>query len=122
MFTRRFTLLLTAALIGAALPRAVAAPADGEILMASWPCLSPDGKTLVFEWRDDLWSVPAAGGLAERLTAHPARDSFPTYSPDGKVFQIEYATKAVDNSGCGARCSLRARRRQRSACLTPQPY
>jgi 20S proteasome subunit alpha 7 len=23
-----------------------------------------------------------------------------TYSPDGKVFQIEYATKAVDNSGC----------------------
>jgi len=27
-----------------------------------------------------------------------------TYSPDGKVFQIEYATKAVDNSGCACCC------------------
>lgn len=85
MFTRRFTLLLTAALIGAGALRAGAAAESGEILMASWPCLSPDGQTVAFEWRDDLWSVPAAGGLAERLTAHPARDSFPIYSPDGKT-------------------------------------
>ena len=53
--------------------------------MASWPALSPDGKRIAFEWRDDLWSVPVEGGLAERLTAHPARDSFPHYSPDGKT-------------------------------------
>mgnify|MGYP002775793297 FL=1 len=25
--------------------------------------------------------------------------SVTTFSPDGRVFQIEYATKAVDNSG-----------------------
>ncbi|WP_193211960.1 S41 family peptidase [Luteolibacter marinus] len=61
-----------------------AAPDPGEILMASWPTLSPDGKFVAFEWRDDLWSVPVGGGLAERLTAHPARDSFPHYSPDGE--------------------------------------
>jgi tricorn protease len=87
MFTRRFILHLTTILLGlaAASPRVFAASADGEILMASWPCLSPDGKTLVFEWRDDLWSVPTTGGLADRLTAHPARDSFPRFSPDGKT-------------------------------------
>ncbi|RYD42086.1 MAG: hypothetical protein EOP83_33135, partial [Verrucomicrobiaceae bacterium] len=61
------------------------APDPGEITMASWPSLSPDGKTIAFEWRDDLWSAPVAGGMAERLTAHPARDSFPVYAPDGKT-------------------------------------
>jgi len=71
--------LLTAAATGQA------APDPGEITMASWPSLSPDGKTIAFEWRDDLWSVPVAGGMAERLTAHPARDSFPVYAPDGKT-------------------------------------
>jgi tricorn protease len=85
MFTRRFILTLSAVLLGATVPAAAQGSADGEILMASWPCLSPDGKTVVFEWRDDLWSVPTTGGQAERLTAHPARDSFPAYSPDGKT-------------------------------------
>jgi len=85
MPARRFSALLSAAILAAVQPAAWAAPAEGEVLMASWPTLSPDGKTVVFEWRDDLWSVPAKGGLAERLTAHPARDSFPRYSPDGKT-------------------------------------
>ena len=35
-----------------------------------------------------------------------------TYSPDGKVFQIEYACKAVDNSGCVARPSPPLRRQE----------
>ncbi|TAE73119.1 MAG: PDZ domain-containing protein [Verrucomicrobia bacterium] len=83
MFYRRLTNTLSAALLFAALPGSPAVAASGEILMASWPCLSPDGKSLVFEWRDDLWSSPADGGLAKRLTAHPARDSFPMFSPDG---------------------------------------
>ena len=60
-----------------------ASPGAG-IRLVSFASLSPDGKTLAFEWRDDLWSVPSTGGVAERLTAHPARDSFPNFSPDGK--------------------------------------
>jgi len=55
-----------------------------KIRLAERPCLSPDGKTIVFSWRDDLWSVPAGGGRAHRLTAHPAADRYPCFSPDGK--------------------------------------
>jgi C-terminal processing protease CtpA/Prc/Tol biopolymer transport system component len=57
----------------------------GKIQMTSWPCLSPDGKMVAFEWRDDLWSAPSSGGRATRITAHPARDSYPQFSPDGKT-------------------------------------
>lgn len=47
------------------------------------PAVSPDGKTLLFAWQDDLWSVPIAGGQAVRLTVHPAREGSPVWSPDG---------------------------------------
>ena len=59
--------------------------AAGEVLMTSWPCVSPDGKQVVFEWREDLWSCPTEGGRATRITAHPARDSYPHFAPDGKT-------------------------------------
>ncbi|MBB5350617.1 tricorn protease [Haloferula luteola] len=62
-------------------------PADstGEIIMTSWPCVSPDGRKVAFEWRDDIWSCSIDGGRATRITAHPARDSYPRFSPDGKT-------------------------------------
>jgi tricorn protease len=53
------------------------------IRLANNPALSPDGKTLAFDWDGDIWSVPAAGGVARRLTQHPARDREPRFSPDG---------------------------------------
>jgi hypothetical protein len=50
-----------------------------------------------------------------------------TYSPDGKVFQIEYAAKAVDASGCvrvlrararcGRRCAAQPRANPRALCV-----
>ncbi|MFN3653617.1 MAG: S41 family peptidase [Armatimonadota bacterium] len=49
-----------------------------------YPSLSPDGKQIAFTYRSDLWTVPAEGGRAERITAHPARDIQPVYTPDGK--------------------------------------
>jgi tricorn protease len=54
------------------------------IRLANHPALSPDGATLVFDWDGDIWSVPTAGGVARRLTSHPARDREPAFSPDGK--------------------------------------
>ena len=52
--------------------------------LPSDPTLTPDGQTVAFSWRGDLWTVPVAGGEAVRLTAHPDRDTQPRYSPDGK--------------------------------------
>ena len=50
----------------------------------AWPTLSPDGNTIVFEWCDDLWRASVEGGEAIRLTTHPARDTRPHFTPDGK--------------------------------------
>lgn len=55
-----------------------------SVQLARDPALSPDGTTLAFAWRGDLWSVPVAGGRALRLTQHSADESQPAYSPDGK--------------------------------------
>lgn len=38
---------------------------------------------VVFVSEDDLWSVPAGGGVAHRLTANPGSVTFPALSPDG---------------------------------------
>src|SRR5919204_4976567 len=41
------------------------------------------GETVVFTSEDDLWTVPADGGVARRLTASPGVVSGPFFSPDG---------------------------------------
>ncbi len=57
--------------------------ADESVQLANNPCLSPDGKTLYFDYRDDIWSVPTDGGVASRLTHSPGKDTHPICSPDG---------------------------------------
>lgn len=46
-----------------------------------YPTLHHD--SLVFVCEDDLWTVPAAGGIARRLTSNPGQASLPALSPDG---------------------------------------
>jgi tricorn protease len=48
------------------------------------PALAPDRKEIAFVSGGDIWTVPAAGGTASLLVSHPANESRPLYSPDGK--------------------------------------
>lgn len=48
------------------------------------PSLSPDRKEIAFVSGGDIWSVPASGGTASLLISHPANESRPLFSPDGK--------------------------------------
>ena len=55
------------------------------------PSLSPNGATVVFTWRGDLWSAPATGGNATRLTSNPATEMRSGFTPDGTriIFESE---------------------------------
>src|SRR5213082_2128553 len=48
------------------------------------PGISPDGATIAFVSGGDIWEVPARGGDARLLVSHPATESRPLYSPDGR--------------------------------------
>jgi tricorn protease len=48
-------------------------------------CPAIHKETIVFTSEDDLWSVPAEGGVARRLTANLGTISHPFFSPNGKT-------------------------------------
>lgn len=48
------------------------------------PAISPDGQTIAFTYKGDIFTVPVEGGLAHQLTSNQAYDSNPIWSPDGK--------------------------------------
>jgi tricorn protease len=48
------------------------------------PAMAPDGSEIAFVSGGDIWTVPAAGGEARLLVSHPANESRPLYSPDGR--------------------------------------
>ncbi|HMO79384.1 MAG TPA: S41 family peptidase [Pyrinomonadaceae bacterium] len=48
------------------------------------PSLSPDRKEIAFVSGGDIWTVPAEGGIAQLLISHPANESRPLFSPDGR--------------------------------------
>ena len=73
-------LILSAALLAASL----ASQAQQGPLWMRYPAISPDGSTIAFAYKGDLYCVPATGGEARQLTTHAAYDSQPIWSPDGK--------------------------------------
>lgn len=73
-------LILSTALLAASL----ASQAQQGPLWMRYPAISPDGSTIAFAYKGDLYCVPANGGEARQLTTHAAYDSQPIWSPDGK--------------------------------------
>src|SRR5262245_48393668 len=58
--------------------------ANNSPLWLRYPAISPDGQTLLFEYKGDIWSVPAAGGNAIPLTLSESYEFAPVWSHDGK--------------------------------------
>lgn len=62
----------------------LAAAAQEQPLWMRYPAISPDGETIVFSYKGDLFCVPTTGGSARQLTTNAAYDSQPIWSPDGQ--------------------------------------
>ena len=64
-------------------------------LWLRYPAISPDGQTLLFEYKGDIWSVPAAGGNAIPLTLSESYEFAPVWSHDGK--SVAFASDRYGN-------------------------
>jgi tricorn protease len=66
------------------------APAADEARLLRFPAVH--GDRVAFCYAGDLYTVPASGGVARRLTGHDGYEMFPRFSPDGKLlaFTAQY--------------------------------
>ena len=46
--------------------------------------ISPDGSTIAFTYKGDIFTVPSGGGEARQITSLGHYDTSPIWSPDGK--------------------------------------
>lgn len=67
------------------------------VIFARGLALSPDGKSLAFTWAGDIWSAASEGGVAKRLTVHPAEDADACWSPDGHLLAFSSNRNGADN-------------------------
>lgn len=63
---------------------ALTVAAQQNPLWMRYPAISPDGSSIAFTYKGDIYKVSANGGEARQLTSNAAYDSHPVWSPDGK--------------------------------------
>lgn len=77
-------------------PSPAAAPAaDNVPTWLRYPAISPDGTTVVFVYKGDIYRAPSDGGVAALLTLHEAHETGPVWSHDGK--SIAFASDRYGN-------------------------
>lgn len=59
--------------------------AQETALWMRYPVISPDSKTIAFNYKGDVYTVSSEGGKATQLTTNPAYDGYPVWSPDSKT-------------------------------------
>ena len=69
--------------------------ASNNPLWLRYSAISPNGKTIVFEYQGDLYKVASEGGQAVALTSNKAYDFNPVWSPDSKT--IAFASDRYGN-------------------------
>ena len=57
--------------------------AQTDALWMRYTAISPDGKTIAFTYKGDIYTVASLGGQAVQLTTHAGYDTHPVWSPDG---------------------------------------
>lgn len=77
------TLLLMVALLAAVGMADPGAQTPAETRLLRFPAIH--GTQVVFTYAGDLYAVPAAGGVARRLTSDVGFEMFARFSPDGKT-------------------------------------
>lgn len=86
---RKITLLLSAMIL------TVTAMSQDNPLWMRYPAISPDGHTILFSYKGDIYSVPASGGTAIPLTISESFEFAPVWSHDGK--SIAFASDRYGN-------------------------
>ena len=81
MFTKNLFARLSALTLGVSMLLLGAAAASAQTKLLRFPDLY--GDRVAFTYGGDIWTAPAAGGSAIRLTAHPGMEVFAKFSPDG---------------------------------------
>jgi len=75
-------------------PILAAGQSDTHPMWLRHPAISPDGQWVAFEYKGDIFKVPATGGTAIPLTMTPSYEGYPVWSHNGK-----YIAFASDRHG-----------------------
>lgn len=60
------------------------APDTASAQWMRYPAISPDGRTIAFSYRGDIYTVPSSGGTATPLTIGESYEFAPVWSHDGR--------------------------------------
>jgi tricorn protease len=83
-----FTLLFLSSLL-------IVVSGQENALWLRYPAISPDGKTILFSFQGDIYSVPTTGGQAIPLTLSESYEYCPVWSHDGS--KIAFASDRYGN-------------------------